>query len=158
MPLTSAGILLYKRDENDGIKVFLVHPGGPYFTKKDKGWWGIPKGLPNENEDVLAAAKREFAEETGYLPQGEFISLGEVKLKSGKIVHAWAVEDDFPANWKLKCNTFKIEWPPKSGKYQSFPEIDQGRFFKLDEAKAYINEAQKAFLERLEAQAQPEGK
>ncbi|MGZ5244491.1 MAG: NUDIX domain-containing protein [Bacteroidia bacterium] len=158
MPQTAAGILLYKW-ENDELKVFLVHPGGPFFKKKDKGWWGIPKGLPkNKEEELLVTAKREFAEETGFSLQGEFIPLDSAKMKSGKIVHAWAVENDLPENWELKCNTFETEWPPKSGKYQTFPEVDEGRFFGLKEAREYIGEAQIIFLDRLEAITQPKRK
>ena len=145
----SAGLLMYTV-KNDGLKIFLVHPGGPFFKNKDKGYWGIPKGLPDENEELLNAAKREFEEETGMKPKGDFISLGTVKQKNGKVVHAWGFEceDDSPV--EVKCNTFEIEWPPKSGKRQSFPEIDRGEFFSLSKGKEKINEAQKEFLIRLE--------
>ncbi len=149
MPLISAGILLYRFADKDELEVFLAHPGGPFFAKKDKGSWGIPKGLVNENEELLTAAKREFLEETGFLPKAEFLDLGYVKMKSGKTIYCWAAEGNLPENWKLECNNFTIEWPPKSGKYKSYPEIDKARFFSLQEAKLYINEAQNTFLERL---------
>ena len=146
---TSAGILLYRFNAEDELEVFLVHPGGPYFSKKDKGWWGIPKGLQHENEDLLITAKREFEEEIGFLPEGDFIELGSVKLKSGKTVYAWAVESNLPENWLLTCNTFTIEWPPKSGKYKEFDEVDKAQFFTLNQAEEYISAAQSTFLEKL---------
>ncbi|RYD74725.1 MAG: NUDIX domain-containing protein [Sphingobacteriales bacterium] len=144
-------------NENNEIEVFLAHPGGPFFAKKDKGFWGIPKGLPNKNEALEEAAKREFLEETGFIPEGELTELGSVKQKGGKTVHCWALEGNLPENWELKCNNFTIEWPPKSGKLQSFPEVDKAQFFKLDEAGAYINQAQCTFLDRLALQLKGKG-
>ena len=145
----SAGLLMFTV-KNGELKIFLVHPGGPFFKNKDKGYWGIPKGLPDENEELLNAAKREFEEETGMKPKGDFIPLGTVKQKNGKVVHAWGFkcEDDSPVD--VNCNTFEMEWPPKSGRKQSFPEIDKGEFFSINEAKEKINEAQKEFIMRLE--------
>lgn len=128
---------------------FLVHPGEPFFTNKDKGWWTIPKGLPEENEELSDAAKREFEEETGIKPKGEFIPLGSVKQKGGKTVHCWAFEGNLPEGWELKCNSFKIQWPPKSGKWQDCPEVDKAQFFNFDEALAHINVAQQLFITRL---------
>ncbi len=154
MPVTSAGILLYKRVDAD-IMVFLVHPGGPIFKSRDKGWWSIPKGLPNPGEELLPAARREFEEETGFAPQGEFIPLGHVKQKGGKTVHAWAVEGDLPASWVLQCNTFKMEWPPKSGSYQVYAEVDKAQFFTIADARECMNAAQSVFLTRLQEFIQP---
>jgi predicted NUDIX family NTP pyrophosphohydrolase len=147
MPKTSAGILLYKR-ENSILKVFLVHPGGPFFAKKDAGAWSVPKGEIDEGEDALAAAKREFEEETGCRPEGEFIALTEVTQKSGKVVRAWAVEGDCDAE-TIRSNTFTLEWPPRSGKMREFPEVDKAGWFTVGEAKEKINPAQAALLEEL---------
>jgi predicted NUDIX family NTP pyrophosphohydrolase len=147
MPKTSAGLLLYKRN-NNVLRVFLVHPGGPFFAKKDAGAWSVPKGEIYEGEDALAAAKREFEEETGCRPEGTFIPLSPVTQKSGKIVHAWAVEGDCDAQM-IKSNTFTLEWPPKSGRMQEFPEVDKAGWFTVDEAKEKINPAQAALLEEL---------
>jgi len=146
--LISAGLLMYTRKNNE-LKFFLVHPGGPFFKNKDNGYWSIPKGLSEEGEDLLAAAMREFEEETGIKPEGKFISLGTIKQKSGKTVHGWAFECDNDNPIEITCNTFEIEWPPKSGKIQKFPEADMGEFFSEDEAKKKINSAQIEFIERL---------
>lgn len=147
MPKTSAGVLLYKR--RDGVlRVFLIHPGGPFFAKKDAGAWSIPKGEIDEGEDALAAAKREFEEETGCRPEGEFIPLSEVTQKSGKIVRAWAVEGDCDAR-TIRSNTFTLEWPPRSGRMREFPEVDRAGWFTVGEAKEKINPAQIALLEEL---------
>ena len=146
----SAGVLLYRRD-NDGLGVFLVHPGGPYWSKKDLGAWSIPKGEYKAGEDPLSAAKREFQEETGFAPPtGEWISLSEVKLSSGKVVTAWAVEGDCDAD-AMRSNMFSMEWPPKSGKMQEFPEVDRAAWFTLPEAQEKIHPAQQEFLVRLAA-------
>jgi predicted NUDIX family NTP pyrophosphohydrolase len=148
MPLESAGLLLYRRSV--GLEVFLVHPGGPFFAKRDDGWWTVPKGLVDRDEDPLAAARREFAEETGFaLPAGaEFIDLGSVRQKGGKVVRAWAVEGDCePA--LLRSNTVTLEWPPRSGRRRDFPEVDRGAFFPLDEARRKILPAQAPLLDRL---------
>lgn len=144
---TSAGLLLYKFQALE-IYFFLVHPGGPYFTKKDEGSWTIPKGEIDFNEDELDAAKREFIEETGYLPRGNFIALNAIQQKGGKIVKCWAIEGDIdPA--RLVSNTFDMEWPPKSGKMQTYPEIDRGDWFTFAEARRKINERQISFLEQV---------
>ena len=146
----SAGLLMYTA-KNGELKIFLVHPGGPYFIKKDEGFWSIPKGLPEENDtDLLSTAKREFEEETGIIPSGEFIPLGKIVQKNKKIVHAWAFEIDKDDTIMIKCNTFEIEWPPKSGKRSSFPEVDRGEFFSVEEAKKKINPAQVELIARLE--------
>ena len=152
MPPKSAGIVLY-RIQNNGIEVFLVHPGGPFWSKKDDGAWSIPKGEFNENEEPLAAAKREFQEETGIKISGEFIQLSPVKQKSGKMVYAWAVEGDIDPE-KIKSNHFEIEWPPRSGKMKSFPEIDKAAWFQLGDAQKKILEAQSALIRELESKIQ----
>ena len=145
----SAGILLYKINNSNEIAFFLVHPGGPFFAKKDNGFWTIPKGEIEPGEDPLNTAKREFEEETGTKPTGSVISLGEIKQKGGKVVEAWAVKGDLDITG-IRSNTFEIEWPPKSGKRKLFPEIDKAAWFDLEEAKEKINEAQSVFLIRLE--------
>jgi predicted NUDIX family NTP pyrophosphohydrolase len=146
--MESAGILLFKRMENE-LYFFLVHPGGPFFRKKDKGWWSIPKGLPDEGEQMEEAALREFGEETGFIPQGPLLPLGHIKQKGGKTVHAWAIEGNFPVDWQLKSNSFQMEWPPHSGKIQNFPEADEGRFFSEPDALEYILPPQAEFIKRL---------
>ncbi|HUY89797.1 MAG TPA: NUDIX domain-containing protein [Pirellulales bacterium] len=147
MPKISAGILIY-RIRDDNLEVLLVHPGGPLFRNKDEGAWSIPKGETDGEEDLLAVARRELAEETGLQPAGPFIALSPIKQKGGKIVHAWACAGDCdPA--QIKSNTFSIEWPPKSGRQQEFPEIDRAEFFDLATAKEKINPAQAAFLDEL---------
>ncbi len=144
----SAGILLYRKA--DGVlQVFLVHPGGPFFKNKDAGAWSIPKGEFLDDEEPLAAAKREFEEETSQPITGEFTALGTVKLKSGKTVHAWAVEGDIDHE-AIVSNTFEMEWPPRSGKKIMVPEIDRAGWFKTSTAKQKINSAQAAFIQRLE--------
>ncbi|HVZ96353.1 MAG TPA: NUDIX domain-containing protein [Chitinophagaceae bacterium] len=144
----SAGLLAFKKNSGK-TEVFLVHPGGPFWKNKDEGAWSIPKGEIEENEDILKAAIREFEEETGSPVSGEFILLRPVKQKSGKIIHAWAAEHDMDAT-KIVSNTFEMEWPPKSGKRQSFPEIDKGGWFSIAEARKKINGAQVEFLDELE--------
>jgi len=140
----SAGILVYKFIDKT-IFFFLVHPGGPFWKNKDLESWSIPKGEFNNEEDPLEAAKREFQEETGVEVKGDFIELEYVKLKSGKIVHAWAVEFDLDESL-IKSNDFEIEWPPKSGKFQSFPEIDRAEWFQTADALKKINPAQADFI------------
>lgn len=153
MPKKSAGLLLY-RLRNGQIEVLLVHLGGPFWAKKDKGAWFIPKGELAPGEDELAAAQREFAEETGLEPEGDLLPLGAVKQKSGKTVTAWAFQGDCdPA--ALKSNTFSIEWPPHSGKRREFPEIDRAAFFTIEQAKEKIHPAEFALLLRLPAAARP---
>ena len=144
----SAGLLMYRRDEG-GLQVLLVHPGGPFFRNKDEGAWSIPKGEVGPGEDPLAAAVREFAEETGVEPTGPFLALTPVKQKGGKVVHAWAFEGDCdPA--ALVCNTFTIEWPPRSGRRVEFPEIDRAGFFGLAEARRKVNAGQAPLIDELE--------
>jgi predicted NUDIX family NTP pyrophosphohydrolase len=146
--ITSCGLLMYCNINND-IKVFLVHPGGPFFAKKDEGYWGIPKGLTEPDEELLNTAKREFFEETGITPGNTFIPLGTVLQNGTKRVHCWAFECTSDAPIDITCNTFSMEWPPKSGKYQDFPEVDRGCFFGLDEAYKKIFAPQAEFINRL---------
>lgn len=135
----------------DGLlEILLVHLGGPFWAKKDKGVWFLPKGEIAPAEDELSAAKREFEEETGLTPAGPFLALGSVKHKSGKVVTAWAFEGDCDPS-ALKSNTFTIEWPPRSGKQREFPEIDRAGFFTLDAAKNKMHPAEFEFATRLEA-------
>src|SRR6185312_12388854 len=148
MPQRSAGLLMYRR-RNSALEVFLVHPGGPFWAKKDAGAWTIPKGEYGDGEEPLAAARREFEEETGTAAEGQFLGLGEVKQAGGKVVTAWALERDLdPAS--IRSNTFSMEWPPRSGKMREFPEIDQAAWFSLTEAREKLIAAQTAFLDRLE--------
>ena len=147
MAKKSAGLLLYKR-ERGALRVLLVHPGGPFWKNKDAGAWSIPKG-EYDHEDPFVAAQREFAEELGDVPKGAVIPLGEVRQQAGKLVTAFALEADFDVS-NFKSNTFEIEWPPRSGKQASFPEIDRAQWFSLDEAREKINPAQRELLERLE--------
>lgn len=154
MPKISGGLLAYRR-RGERLEVLLVHPGGPFWAKKDEGVWGIPKGeLDHDGEDKLATAKREFEEETGFTPQGELVSLGTITQKGGKVVHAWAFEGDFDLA-KFKSNTFRMEWPPKSGEFQEFPEVDRAEYFAVEEARKRINPAQVRFLDALERWLQP---
>lgn len=136
------------RKTGHNLELFLVHPGGPFWAKKDVGAWSIPKGLVDQNEDEVAAAQREFTEETSLVASGPFIDLGMVRLKSGKLVHAWAFEGDCDSS-KIRSNTFKIEWPPRSKQMKEFPEIDQARFFSVTEARQRINQSQVPFIDRL---------
>jgi predicted NUDIX family NTP pyrophosphohydrolase len=147
---SSAGILLH-RTGAAGLEVLLVHPGGPFWARKDLGAWSIPKGEHDEGEEPSACARREFAEETGTtLPEGALDDLGTVKLKSGKVVYAFAVAGDLdPAT--LVSNTFELEWPPRSGRMQTFPEVDRAAWFDLATAREKLNPAQAAFVDRLEA-------
>jgi predicted NUDIX family NTP pyrophosphohydrolase len=147
MPRTSAGILLYRRKDNV-LRVFLVHPGGPFFVNNDEGAWSIPKGELEEGEDSLAAGRREFKEETGCAPEGTFVPLSPIKQKGGKTVIAWAVEGDCDAD-AIRSNTFALEWPPKSGKVRDFPEVDRAGWFTVDDAKKKINPAQAALVDEL---------
>jgi predicted NUDIX family NTP pyrophosphohydrolase len=147
MPKRSAGLLMF-RSLSDELEVFLVHPGGPVWAKKDKGAWTIPKGEYQEDESPLAAARREFEEETGFQAAGGFVDLGSIKQKSGKIVTAWAFEGDCDPN-RLISNTCEIEWPPRSGRRIEIPEVDRGRWFNIDEARKYIRSEQEKLLDRL---------
>ena len=144
----SAGLVMY-RINGDRLEVLLVHPGGPFWTRKDERAWFIPKGETTPNEDALAAAKREFQEETGMKPEGPFIDLGSVKHKSGKIVQAWGFEGDCDTR-ALSSNTFTMEWPPRSGQKQEFPEIDRAEFFSLKDARSKIYPAEFEILLRLQ--------
>src|SRR6185503_17460044 len=148
MPRRSAGLLMYRRS-GAGLEVLLVHPGGPFWAKKDRGAWTIPKGEYAADEAPLAAARREFVEETGARPRGTFAPLGEIKQAGGKYVTAWAVEGDFdPAD--LVSVTFELEWPPRSGRANSYPEVDRAQWFAPDEARVRILPAQRPFIDRLE--------
>lgn len=143
----SAGILLFRRKK--GLEVLLVHPGGPFFARKDLGAWSVPKGEYGASEDALAAARREFTEETGFPVDGKFLPLAPVKQKGGKEVLAWAVEGDIDAE-KVVSNVFELEWPPHSGKVTEFPEIDRAEWFDLPTARIKINERQCDLLDELE--------
>lgn len=147
MPKKSAGILLYRKVK-DQLQVFLVHPGGPLWKNKDQGAWSIPKGEFEEDEDPLAAARREFEEETGIAVDGSFIMLSPVRQKSGKIVYAWALEKDISTE-AIRSNLFEMEWPPRSGKQQQFPEVDRGEWMTLAGAKQKINPKQAPLLDEL---------
>ncbi len=144
----SAGILLYQIHKKS-LQVLLVHPGGPFWAKKDGGAWTIPKGEFEENEEPLTAAKREFEEETGQTINGSFIPLKSLKQKSGKLIHAWAAEGIMDVT-HLKSNTFEMPWPPKSGKIQSFPEVDKAQWFNTEEAHKKIIPGQAGFITELE--------
>ena len=139
-------MLFRQRDKK--VQVLLAHPGGPFWSRKDQGVWTIPKGLIGPSESLLSAAQREFAEETGYRPGGEAIPLGSAKQPGGKVVHVWAIEGDWdPVD--LQSNTFEMEWPPRSGRRQSFPEIDRASWFGIVEARLKILKGQAAFLDHL---------
>jgi predicted NUDIX family NTP pyrophosphohydrolase len=145
--VVSAGILLFRTNDR-GIEVLLVHPGGPFWRRKDLGAWTIPKGEVQPGEDLLDAARREYHEETGWPVEGEVISLGQVRQASRKVVHAWAVEGEFdPA--AINSNTFEMEWPPRSGKMTTFPEADKAAWFGIDEARRRILPAQAPLLDAL---------
>lgn len=149
MPKRSAGLLLYRR--RNGLEVFLVHPGGPFWAGKDRGAWSIPKGEYSQNEDPLAAAQREFHEETGFTARGPFVELGTIRQAGGKVVTAWAIEGDCdPA--ALVSNTCRIMWPPRSGKSMEIPEVDRGAWFAMPEARARILPGQSPFLDALQRQ------
>jgi predicted NUDIX family NTP pyrophosphohydrolase len=148
MPVTSAGLLLFRR--RGALEVLLVHPGGPFWAKKDEGAWSIPKGEIEAGEDPRARALIEFAEETGTAldPSTELTELGEVKQRGGKVVIGFAAEGDLDAD-AITSNTFELEWPPRSGRRQAFPEVDRAAWFDLEEARRRINPAQAALLDRL---------
>jgi predicted NUDIX family NTP pyrophosphohydrolase len=148
MGLVSAGLLLH-RSGVLGLEVFLAHPGGPYFARKDENSWTIPKGAPLEGEELLTAALREFAEEIGFVPSGVAEELGSVRQRSGKLVHAWAMAATLPPDFSVRSNEFELEWPPGSGKMKRYPEVDRAQFFPLEVANAKIIPAQKPFLDRL---------
>jgi len=149
MAARSAGILVYRRHV-DGPQVLLVHPGGPFWARRDAGAWSIPKGEYGDHEDAEAAARREFTEETGWTIGALLHPLGEVRQKAGKVVTAFAAEGDFdPAT--LQSNRFEMEWPPKSGRRASYPEMDRAGWFTLDDAAGKIIEGQRPLLDRLRA-------
>lgn len=137
------------RRRNNSVEFLLVHPGGPFWKNKDDGAWSIPKGEAQPGEDLLARAKTEFEEELGIKPAGNFISLGLIKQKAGKTVHAWAFQGDLPQDFQLESNTFEIEWPPRSGSLKKFPEVDRAEFFAEEIARRKINPAQLPFFDRL---------
>ena len=143
----TAGILMY-RLRNATIEVFLVHPGGPFWVKKDVGAWSIPKGEALKNEHRLDTARREFQEETGFAPEGNFVALAPVKQAGGKLVYAWAVAGDCDAK-AVASNTFSMEWPPGSGKAREYPEVDRAEWFTMDVAREKILKGQLGFLEQL---------
>jgi predicted NUDIX family NTP pyrophosphohydrolase len=147
MAKLSAGLLMYRRRSGE-LEVFLVHPGGPFWAKKDVGAWSIPKGEYAEGEDALAAAQREFEEETGCVARGDFVKLGEVKQAGGKVVSAWAFEGDCDPV-ELKSNVFDMEWPPRSGRTAEFPEVDRAGWFSIAEARERILKGQAPFLDTL---------
>jgi predicted NUDIX family NTP pyrophosphohydrolase len=144
----SAGVLLY-RIRAGTPEVFLVHPGGPYWQHKDAGAWSIPKGEVEDGADPLAAAQREFHEETGSRVSGEFVALTPLKQRSGKLVHAWAVKGDIDAA-SIASNSFSIEWPPRSGQQREFPEVDRGEWFTIAAAREKISAGQRGFLDQLQ--------
>jgi len=143
----SAGLLIYRKLQSE-LQLMLVHPGGPFWKNKDAGAWSIPKGEFTDEEEPLAAAKREFEEETGLSISGKFLPLTPAKQKSGKLIYAWAVEKDIDIS-SIKSNLFEMEWPPKSGKKQHFPEIDKAGWFTVNEAKEKIIISQFSFIEEL---------
>lgn len=147
MPVQTAGILVFRRTPK--LEVFLVHPGSPFFASRDKGFWTIPKGKLDDGEEYLEAAKREFREETGMpVPAGELIDLGKIKQVNNKEVQAWAVEGDINPN-HLRSNIFEMEWPPRTGQMQEFPEVDRGQWFDLAQGAIKINAGQAELLTRL---------
>jgi predicted NUDIX family NTP pyrophosphohydrolase len=147
MPKHSAGILLYRFKEGN-LEVFLVHPGGPFWARKDMGAWSIPKGEYEEGEDPVKAAQRELAEETGIELNSPLIDLGELRQPSGKVVHVWAAAHDCDPS-KIHSNTFKMEWPPKSGKLQEFPEVNRGAWYATTVAKSKLHKGQAGFIDTL---------
>jgi predicted NUDIX family NTP pyrophosphohydrolase len=149
MPKQSAGLLLF-RERSGRLEVLLVHPGGPFWKNKDEGAWSIPKGEIADGEDPLAAARREFEEETGFRAEGEAIVLRPLRQAGGKTVHAWAVRGDLDAD-RIRSNSFSLEWPPKSGRSQEFPEVDRAGWFTLDLARRKMLKGQVGFLDQLQA-------
>lgn len=144
----SAGLMLYRRAPG-GLEVLLVHPGGPFWARRDLGAWSVPKGEYADDETALAAARREFAEELGSPPPaGELLDLGEIRQKGGKTVHVWALDGHLDAD-RIQSNMFEMEWPPRSGRRQTFPEVDRAAWFALEQARERINPAQAELLDRL---------
>jgi predicted NUDIX family NTP pyrophosphohydrolase len=144
----SAGLLMYRLNHSR-LEVFLAHPGGPFFSNKDDGHWTIPKGEIEKGEELFETAVREFREEVGITAEGPFIELGWIKQKGGKTVHAWAFEGDHDESFQHVCNTYEMEWPPMSGRWQHFPEVDRVGFFTLQEARYKLKETQWDFIDRL---------
>jgi predicted NUDIX family NTP pyrophosphohydrolase len=156
VPVTSAGILMYRTGPGGGLEVLLVHPGGPFFRRRDAGVWGIPKGEQAPGEDALVCARREFAEEVGSpVGDGPLIALGEIRQRNGKIVRAWAVAGDLDAD-AIVSNTFRLEWPPRSGREREFPEVDRAGWFGPGAAAEKMIAAQLPLVHRLEAALGPE--
>lgn len=151
MARMSAGLVAFRRTPG-GIEVLLVHPGGPFWTRRDRGVWSIPKGEYEAREDPLSAAVREFGEETGFAPREPFLELGQTRQSGGKVVTAWAFEGDYDAA-AIRSNTFSLEYPPRSGRFRQFPEVDRAAWFTLQAAAEKIVGAQAVFLARLAAQA-----
>ena len=145
---TSAGLLMFRR-RSGNLEVLLVHPGGPFFKNKDDGAWTIPKGEASAGEDLLTRARIEFEEEIGLTPLGVPLELGSIKQKGGKTVHAWAFAGDLANDFQITSNTFEMEWPPRSGRMQQFPEVDRAGFFSVEAARQKINAAQSVLLDRL---------
>ena len=156
MSRVSAGLLMYRIDDGN-LQILLAHPGGPFFQNKDEGTWSIPKGEPETDEGLLVAAQREFEEETGVVPTGPFVALKPITQKGGKVVHAWAFEDDCDPT-AIVSNTFTMEWPPRSGQQKEFPEIDRAEYFNLDGARKNINSAQASLIDELEQILGQEGR
>ena len=148
MPQRSAGIFLYRRRGRSAIEVLLVHPGGPFWSTKDEGAWSIPKGIYEPDEDPLAAARREFAEETGSQVQGDALALGSFRQSSAKTIDVWAVEGEFDPD-SLKSNTFSIEWPPRSGRRREIPEVDRAEWFAPEDAVRKLLKGQRPVLDAL---------
>jgi predicted NUDIX family NTP pyrophosphohydrolase len=145
----SAGIILYRR-RGGILEIFLVHPGGPYWAHKDEGAWSIPKGEYEPDEEALQAAQREFQEETGFAVSGPFLALTPVRQPSGKVISAWACEGELDPS-RLRSNTFSLEWPPQSGQMRSFPEVDRGAWFSLEDAQIKLSPGQRPLLQGLAA-------
>lgn len=143
----AAGLLMYRLGNNEP-EFFIVHPGGPFFKNKSEGVWSIPKGLPEPGEELLKTAQREFREETGIIVQPPFHPLGTIQQKGGKEVHAWLCQGDWDPSSGITCNTFTLEWPPKSGRFQEFPEVDKAAWMQFDIAVKHINPQQIPLLER----------
>jgi predicted NUDIX family NTP pyrophosphohydrolase len=146
MPKRSAGLLLFRR--STPLELFLVHPGGPFWARKDDGAWSLPKGEYSEDEDALLAAKREFQEETGFSVDGDFLPLGDLRQPGGKLITAWALEKDVDPT-HANSNLFSIEWPPKSGKKREFPEVDRAAWFPVTQARTKLLKGQVPFINRL---------
>lgn len=144
----SAAGLLMCRWSHASLAYFLVHPGGPFYRNKEEGVWSIPKGLPEEGEDFLQTARREFFEETGIVPAPPYYPLGTIMQKSGKVVHAWTFLGEWEPETGIKCNTFSLEWPPRSGKKADFPEVDRAKWMSFEEAASMMLPAQRPFLGR----------